>query len=81
MASLVPYNFPGSFPDDFLRQITGDGENEGELGWTTNYPDGDGNGFADFVDDYRCGHNPDLHVRVSQDHAGDGGHAGHHRKP
>lgn len=71
--AFVPYNFPGSFPDDFVSRIIGDDKRGGELGWETNYPDEDGGGYADFVDAYYSG-DPDLTIKVSQDHAGDRGH-------
>ena len=79
--AFVPYNFPGSFPDDFVSRITGDGKHNGELGWDTDYSDVDPqNGIADFVDAY-CSGDPDLTIKVSQDHAGDRGHVRYEPKP
>ena len=71
MASFVPYDFQGPFPDDFLTHIKGDQIKDGKPGWTVDYTDSNDNGYADFVDAYND--DPDLYVRASQDHAGDAG--------
>ena len=83
MASFVPYDYQGPVPDDFLSLIESDGVKEinGETkgGWMVKYDDTNGNGFADFVDAYNG--NPDLYVKVSQDHAGDRDHARYEPNP
>lgn len=73
MASFVPYDYQGPFPDKFLTLIEGDGMHNGKAGWMVDWPDSNDNGVADFVDAYNG--NPDLYVKVSQDHAGDAGNA------
>ena len=62
--SFVPYDYDGWFPDDFFDLII----DETEEGWIVDYPDTDGNGLADFCDEWIG--NPDIELRPSQDHAG-----------
>lgn len=68
--SLVPVYFEGVFPDDFwdkagyFEVITVNGEDC----FVTDYPDSDGDGYADFVDEYIEG--PGVILKPSQGHAG-----------
>jgi hypothetical protein len=64
MPSFVPYDFEGDFPEDFLKHIVDEDEN----GWYTDYPDTDGNGKADFVDQYNG--DPDVILNPSHNQIG-----------
>lgn len=71
MASFVPYDYGGEFPEDFFDLIVSEGFNDKGLeGWFVNYPDIDGNGYADFYDDFIGGEDPGIIVRPSQGHEG-----------
>lgn len=74
MASFVPYDYEGEFPEDFWESIVSEGTFTGaygsEDGWFTSYPDvKPQNGYADFYDQYISGE-PGIITKPSQGHAG-----------
>lgn len=69
MASFVPYDYGGEFPDGFWDMITDEGTFNGQEGWFTSCDDvNPANGIADFVDAYNG--NPDIILKPSQGHDG-----------
>lgn len=75
MASFVPYDYEGEFPEDFFDRIVSEGTFTGvygsQEGWFTNYQDTEPepNGYADFYDQYISGE-PGIITKPSQGHAG-----------
>lgn len=61
--SYVPYDWEGEFPDDFWDKILDEDEN----GWIVDYPDENGNGFPDCMEDLI---DPGVILRPSQEGAG-----------
>lgn len=69
MASKLPYDYDGNV--DFMTYWEQNGFEEYDEGYMINYPDEDGNGYADFYDEWKKGkENPDIILRPSQNHAG-----------
>ncbi len=72
--SLVPVYFEGDVPEDFwgksgyFEVVTINGEDY----FVTDYPDNDGDGYANFVDDYMDAGfgGPGIILKPSQGHAG-----------
>lgn len=69
MTSKLPYDYEGNV--DFYSYWEATDFEEYDEGYVIEYPDADGNGLADFYDDWKAGtEDPSIVLKPSQNHTG-----------